>query len=235
MRKIVLGAGVALTATFGVSLGLTSAVEARPTNSSLPYQIAQFSDPGISSGPSSNSTISPNLEPFNGRANHYGFVESFDGQNLYVRLNTGETTAFTFPEGVGGADLNLSPGDLVAINANRRNVISGIDTPVVGEEKIGSVSSLVPLPGGSGFALNGVTSAGDGFSQTISEAQAARLQLAQGDEVRVTTFSNFDGLASICKVKRGPFVAPPAPSIPVRPVIPPQPIPVAPPVVEGLW
>ena len=235
MRKLVLGAGCALTAAFGASLGLTSAVEARPTNAELPFQIAQFSDPFGTPAPAAADTLTPNttLEPITEAADYYAFVESFDGQTLYARLPDGTVEPFTFPEGVGGVDYNLNPGDLVAVNADKNNVISGLDTPVVGEEKIGSVSSLTANPGGQGFNLTGQTSAGDTFDANISEEVASRLQLAEGDEVKVTYFNNIEGLASVCKIKRGPYVAPPAaqPIIPepVQPIIPPAP------VVEGLW
>ncbi|NJN24109.1 MAG: hypothetical protein HC810_06585, partial [Acaryochloridaceae cyanobacterium RL_2_7] len=184
-------------------------MEARPTNAKLPFQIAQFSEPELTN-PTADA-ITPTLDPITEAADYYAFVESFDGQTLYARLPDGIVQPFTFPPGVGGVDYNLNPGDLVAINADSRNVISGLDTPVVEQEYIGSVNALAANPGGEGFTLTGQTPAGESFSTNVSESVASRLAIAEGDEIKVTYFNNLPGVASVCKIKRGPVVQPPAP------------------------
>lgn len=224
MRKFVLGASVALTAALSVTLALTEKVDARPIESGSPFLISQDTPEA-----GSNEILTPEtLEPITEAADYYAFVDSFDGQTLYVRLPDGTTQPFTLPQGVGGDDYNLNPGDLVALNADKDNVISGLDNPVVDTEFIGNVESY----DGAQLVAKSVT--GETINTPVSEAVASRLDLQPGDEVKVTSFQNIEGMTSVCKVKRQEAFVPPEPE-PEPPVtFTPAPAPVTEPVM-GFW
>lgn len=212
MRKIVLGASVALTAALSTTLGFNARVEALPLDRGSSFLVAQ------------SEVITPTtLEPITEAAQYYAFVDSFDGQTLYVRLPDGQVQSFTLPEGVGGVEeYSLSPGDLVALNADKNNVISGLDNPVVETEFVGNVESF----DGTQLVAKSVT--GETITTPVSERVATALDIKPGDEVKVTSFQNIPGLSSVCKVKRAAF-QPPAPEPFVAP-----PEPFVPPVVEAL-
>lgn len=226
MKNLMLGVGVALTAALSTTLGLTEKVSARPIDSGSSFLVAQiFSEPVQSS-----DTLTPTLKPIDRVADYYAFVDSFDGQTLYVRLPDGELKPFVLPEGVGGVDeYNLNPNTLVGISANKNDEITGLNNPVIDTEFTGIIESIDE---NNVMLARSVT--GEEFSTPLSERVAAMFE--PGDEVKANKFQGegLESLTSVCKIKRA-AVEPPIPEpIPVAP----EPIPAPPPVVEAfpaLW
>ena len=226
MKKIVLGASFALTATLSVALSPIQSVEAKPVGSKAQFLIAQdIPETEVS------EDLTPTPDPSTEVADYYAFVDRFDEQTqtLYARLPDGTTQPFTLPPDIGGENFNLSPGDLVAINTGQDNIITSLDNPVVETEFIGEVTSY------DGNELVATSITGEVKTAQVSENVVSRLQLQPGDQVKVTSFQNIEGMTSICKVKRAEVVDPPRPEPPVsQPIFEPQPE-IAP-VVEGaLW
>ena len=191
MRKLVLGVSFALAATSSVTLGLVQRVNAQAFDIASPQLIAQSAE--LDGGAT--------LEPITEAANFYGFVDSFDGQNLTVRLPGGQVESFTLPEGIGGVDASLDPGSLVAVNADKDNIISGLDSPVVDTEFIGTLDSVNEVDD-SQVELLATSETGEPMTVEIARSTVDRLGIAPGDEIKVTKFQNIPDLSAVCKVSR---------------------------------
>jgi hypothetical protein len=173
-------------------------------------------------------SVNPDSAP---QGNNYGLVQSIDGQALQVRGADGTTQVYPLGEGVTPPS-NLSPGDLVVFDTNRRGVVRSIQPPVQSRVISGTVDRI------EGDQVTFLPEGGSApVSTTVSPTTISRLGLAEGQGIQVTEYQGI-GTTRVCSVPVAVVEPPtpaPAPPIPFGGAEPPPPEPLPAQPLEALW
>lgn len=171
-------------------------------------------------------SITPGSVP---KGNNYGLVQSIDAQALQVRQANGTTQVYPLDEGVTPPE-NLSPGDLVVFDTNKKGVVKSIGVPEQEQVLEGTVDRI------EGDQVTFLPDNGSApVSTTVAPDTIARMGLAEGGRLRVTQYAGL-GTTRVCGLPT-PVVETtpePAPSLPFGGAEPPpEPPPAVP--IPALW
>lgn len=146
---------------------------------------------------------------------NYGIVRSTGLNTLEIRHLSGGYRTYTVANDLTSS-MALSPGDLVAFDADTSGNLTQLQPPRIAEVFEGTISNI------QGNQVTVVAADGSSLTTTLAPNSINRLALAPGKGLSVTRYEGTSATKVCCikLAKQPPVTLPPEPS-----TVPPQPIP----------
>jgi hypothetical protein len=170
-------------------------------------QVIAQQDPSITPSPApenSPSSITPSTST-SGLPTNYGLVRSVSNGMLDIRTLDGNSKQIPIPSNLTSAASTLQQGSLVGFDTDATGNLTRLEPPAVDRKLEGTISAVEE------DQITVQSASGETMTTSVDSATIARLGLAPGKEVSVTTYQG-TWANLICCVEKPPIPVTPIPS-----------------------